>query len=103
MPHHAVAANLRATLLTALFTAAALTGPAAQAQPTDTWATLAPLLAERCVMCHNASAAAGDTAQRGGAALRVFPCVFPRVPPKPPAPGGAYICWDMSAVTRPHA
>ncbi|OSZ66225.1 hypothetical protein CAP38_07005 [Hydrogenophaga sp. IBVHS2] len=30
----------------------------AQAQPTDTWATLAPLLAERCVMCHNASAAA---------------------------------------------
>ena len=31
---------------------------AAQAQPTDTWATLAPLLAERCVMCHNASAAA---------------------------------------------
>ncbi len=31
---------------------------AAHAQPTDTWATLAPLLAERCVMCHNASAAA---------------------------------------------
>jgi len=60
MPRHAVAANLRATLLITLFTGAALTGPAAQAQaqPTDTWATLAPLLAERCVMCHNASAAA---------------------------------------------
>lgn len=37
---------------------ALLLSPAAQAQPTDTWATLAPLLAERCVMCHNASAAA---------------------------------------------
>ena len=37
---------------------ALLLSGAAQAQPTDTWATLAPLLAERCVMCHNASAAA---------------------------------------------
>lgn len=37
---------------------ALLLSGAAQAQPADTWATLAPLLAERCVMCHNASAAA---------------------------------------------
>lgn len=38
-----------------------ISAPPAHAQtapPTDTWATLAPLLAERCVMCHNASAAA---------------------------------------------
>ncbi|WP_256924334.1 c-type cytochrome domain-containing protein [Hydrogenophaga sp. IBVHS2] len=48
--------RLRGTLAALLLIAAWPTG--AQAQPTDTWATLAPLLAERCVMCHNASAAA---------------------------------------------
>lgn len=50
--------RLRGFLAAPLLTGAALSGPGAQAQPTDTWATLAPLLAERCVMCHNASAAA---------------------------------------------
>ena len=44
--------------LRGILAALLLTGPGAHAQPTDTWATLAPLLAERCVMCHNASAAA---------------------------------------------
>lgn len=52
----ATAHSLLAPLVVAL-TLAAGSG-AAHAQPTDTWATLAPLLAERCVMCHNASAAA---------------------------------------------
>jgi len=50
--------SLRGTLAAILLTGAALPGPGAHAQPADTWATLAPLLAERCVMCHNASAAA---------------------------------------------
>ncbi len=58
MPRHALhaAARLVAALLA---TTGTLPAPAwAQTAPTDTWATLAPLLAERCVMCHNASAAA---------------------------------------------
>ncbi len=50
--------SLRGTLAALLLAGVALPGPGAHAQPTDTWATLAPLLAERCVMCHNASAAA---------------------------------------------
>lgn len=50
--------RLRGIPAALLLTGAVLTGRGAQAQPTDTWATLAPLLAERCVMCHNASAAA---------------------------------------------
>jgi len=49
-------------LALALTLAAACAATQAQAQtqtaPTDTWSTLAPLLAERCVMCHNAGAAA---------------------------------------------
>lgn len=61
MPRHSTAFTLASTLAATLLTAAAITSPLAHAQttpPTDTWATLAPLLAERCVMCHNASAAA---------------------------------------------
>lgn len=57
MPRHALhAARLVAALLA---TTGTLPAPAwAQTAPTDTWSTLAPLLAERCVMCHSASAAA---------------------------------------------
>lgn len=57
MPRHALhAARLVAALLATTGTLPASAW--AQTAPTDTWATLAPLLAERCVMCHNASAAA---------------------------------------------
>ena len=57
MTRHALHA---ARLVVALLAKAGTLPAPAQAQtaPTDTWATLAPLLAERCVMCHNASAAA---------------------------------------------
>ncbi|MGC4365288.1 c-type cytochrome domain-containing protein [Hydrogenophaga sp. R2] len=61
MPRHSTAFTLACTLAATLLAGAAITSPLAHAQttpPADTWATLAPLLAERCVMCHNASAAA---------------------------------------------